>query len=251
MKKITRRTPKPIGFRIIEAIGILAVLIDLIAISYPHFVRAADLVRTTAVLRQHRGSAETTFDVLAAGAARDIIAAEALLANEAGELAGDWIELISAARLAPAPAPQRAEAPAPASAAPDAAKAIPPAPLKAVNAADIKATIGAYTGRVKFCFAKKPDAAGVATIRFVVHPDGGVTDVNLAQSTLGSADIEQCLLRHVSVMRFPAFDGAAKTITVPFRMDQRSAPAPGGATTAQLDAGSSAASLPIAAARRQ
>jgi hypothetical protein len=109
---------------------------------------------------------------------------------------------------------------APPVASPDGSNAALPTPARSLAASDIKATINAHLGRVKFCFAQQPDAAGVATIQFVANPEGGaVTDVRLMQSTIGSADVEQCLLRHVSAFRFPSFEGAAKTITVPFRMN--------------------------------
>jgi TonB family protein len=93
-------------------------------------------------------------------------------------------------------------------------------PLKKVTANDIQATISKYMGRVKFCFAKNPEAKGVAKVRFVVNPDGSVSDVSMAESTIGNADIEQCLVRRVAVMRFPAFEGAAKTVTFPFRFNE-------------------------------
>jgi hypothetical protein len=93
-------------------------------------------------------------------------------------------------------------------------------PLKAITANDIKATINKYMGRVKFCFAKNPEAKGVATVRFVVNPDGKVSDVAMAETTIGNADIEQCLLRRVALMQFQSFEGAPKTVTFPFRFNQ-------------------------------
>jgi hypothetical protein len=96
----------------------------------------------------------------------------------------------------------------------------PPPPKTAITAADIKATINSYMGRIKFCYAQNPDAKGVVTMKFVVNPDGSVSDIAMAESTIGNPEIEECLKRRVSVMRFPTFLGSAKTITFPFRFNQ-------------------------------
>ncbi len=96
----------------------------------------------------------------------------------------------------------------------------PAAPLKHVTADDIKTTINSYMGRVKFCFAKNPDSKGVVTVRFKINPDGSVSDAAVAESSIGNAEIEQCLMRRVSLMRFQPFEGAAKTITLPFRFNE-------------------------------
>jgi len=95
----------------------------------------------------------------------------------------------------------------------------PAQPDQAAVAA-MKATIKEHMGRVNFCFAKNPDAKGVASIRFSINPDGSVSNVALPDSTLGNSEIEQCLLRRVALMRFPTFAGAPRTVVVPFRFNQ-------------------------------
>lgn len=94
------------------------------------------------------------------------------------------------------------------------------APLTNIGADQIKSTIGKYMGRVKFCFAKNPDAKGEVKVRFVINPSGAVTNAALVASSIGSAEIEQCLIRRVMMMNFPAFEGAPKTVTFPFRFQQ-------------------------------
>ena len=74
-------------------------------------------------------------------------------------------------------------------------------------------------GRIKFCYAKNPDAKGVVTMKFVVNPDGSVSDIAMV-IMIGNSEIEDCLKRRVAVMRFPPCPGAAKTITFPFRFNQ-------------------------------
>lgn len=84
----------------------------------------------------------------------------------------------------------------------------------------IKQTIAKYMGRVQFCFAKNPEASGEVKLRFVINPTGKVSDAGVASSTLSNAEIEQCLVRRVSLMEFPAFQGSPKNVTYPFRFNQ-------------------------------
>ncbi len=85
----------------------------------------------------------------------------------------------------------------------------------------IRNTVSGYMGRVRFCFAKMAEGtSGEAKIRFVISPTGEVTSATVASSTLGNADVEQCLIRRVMLMRFPAFEGSPKTVTFPFRFNQ-------------------------------
>ena len=95
----------------------------------------------------------------------------------------------------------------------------PTGPLGQITAGVISSTVNRYMGRVRFCFAKNPNASGVVRIRFVIAPSGEVTSANVANSTLGNAEIEQCLVRRVLMMRFPAFEGSPKTVTFPFRFN--------------------------------
>jgi len=106
-------------------------------------------------------------------------------------------------RIAPAAAPPETSAP----------------PLAALTPAAVQATINGYLPRVRFCFAQNPEAKGVVALKFAVNPDGSASNVAIANSTIGNADIEQCLVRRVSVMRFPRFAGDAKNVTFPFRLE--------------------------------
>lgn len=92
--------------------------------------------------------------------------------------------------------------------------------LPRITSAHIRGTISRYMGRVKFCFAKSPNVSGVVKVRFIIAPAGNVSSASIAGSTLGNAEIEQCLLRRVMLMRFPAFEGSPKTVTFPFRLNQ-------------------------------
>jgi len=93
-------------------------------------------------------------------------------------------------------------------------------PLPQLTADHIRKTIANSMGRVKFCFAKNPDASGVVKVKFVIAPAGNVASAAIASSTLGNAEIEQCLLRRVMLMRFPAFEGSSKTVTFPFNISK-------------------------------
>jgi hypothetical protein len=100
------------------------------------------------------------------------------------------------------------------------AKAAPAAPLKALTPEDVRATIFKYMGRVKFCYANNPQADGAVIVRFLVHPNGSVTQVSAVASSIHDEVIENCLVRRVSVMQFPAFEGDAKQVKFPFRYVQ-------------------------------
>lgn len=86
----------------------------------------------------------------------------------------------------------------------------------ALTKGDIQSTMGKYMGRIRLCFAQSPDSEGVVKIRFVIDPTGIVSDVRVAKTTLNNAAVEDCLRRRVSLMRFPKFQGAPKTIVFPF-----------------------------------
>jgi serine/threonine protein kinase len=96
----------------------------------------------------------------------------------------------------------------------------PPQPLGKITATTIKSTIAKYMGRVKFCFAKSPDAKGTVKVSFVINPSGTVSGAHVASTNMGNAAIEQCLVRRVSVMKFPTFAGAPKNVTFPFRFNE-------------------------------
>lgn len=123
-------------------------------------------------------------------------------------------------RLAPQPTPlPPGETPAELTPAVASTTPGPTGPLTNMTADAIRRTIGGYMGRIKFCFAKNPEASGVVKIRFVISPSGQVTSANVAGSTLANPEIESCLVRRVMVMHFPAFEGSPKTVTFPFRFN--------------------------------
>ncbi|MDP8223239.1 MAG: TonB family protein [Candidatus Lernaella stagnicola] len=93
---------------------------------------------------------------------------------------------------------------------------VPPQPLTKLTPATIRATIAKYMGRVKFCFAKNPEASGTVKVGFTINPDGSVTGTHVASSSMSNAAVEQCLVRRVSFMRFPASSGSSKKVTFPF-----------------------------------
>lgn len=119
----------------------------------------------------------------------------------------------------PTPAPGVTPAPG-ATPPPIAATPAPGQVLSRITGTEISATVSRYMGRVRFCMAKNPNATGVVKIRFVINPSGKVTSASVASSTLGIPEIEQCLVRRVLLMKFPAFEGSAKTVTFPFRLGQ-------------------------------
>ncbi len=136
-------------------------------------------------------------------------------------------QLAALSRLAPERTPTTVAGATPEpigpAATPEAVASAPPepsAPLAQITAGVITGTVSRYMGRVRFCFARSPNASGVVTVRFVIEPTGEVTSAGVTNSTLANPEVEQCLVRRVLLMRFPAFEGSAKTVTFPFRLGQ-------------------------------
>jgi TonB family protein len=75
--------------------------------------------------------------------------------------------------------------------------------------------------QVKFCYEKelqkKPDLAGKIVAAFTIGASGDVVQSRVAESSLGDANVEQCVIRVVSHMRFPPCEGGGTAeITYPW-----------------------------------
>jgi len=79
------------------------------------------------------------------------------------------------------------------------------------EAPDLSTTIQqqllAKSGDIRACQAAAPGASGAATIKMKVHPDGRLTDVEVA-SKLGAA-LDACVVKAVSKLRLDPIGGAA------------------------------------------
>ena len=126
---------------------------------------------------------------------------------------------------APTPAPKPVPTPAPM---PKPTPALTPKPIQptpppsegGLSKSQIKQTISAYWGKVKVCIGwgkqSNPDLKGKCIVRFVIQPSGTVSSAQVVSSTLNDPKTEQCLVNRVLSMKFPVFEGAAKTVSFPF-----------------------------------
>lgn len=81
--------------------------------------------------------------------------------------------------------------------------------------------IGRIRRQAKYCYDKEltanPNLAGKVTTHMEINGAGGVSWVKVSQSTLGSAKVEQCLVRVMQRMRFPPCKGGGTAeITYPW-----------------------------------
>ena len=74
---------------------------------------------------------------------------------------------------------------------------------------------------IRFCHERRaetrPGLSGRVSVRFVVAADGSVASAEVASSTLGDAEVEDCVRRAVTRVSFPPPRGGAPvTVTYPF-----------------------------------
>ena len=138
-------------------------------------------------------------------------------------------ELVNLANIAPPPTEPEppAETPPAEPAAPpaDAGSEEPAAPPAGasekgtIDIEEVKAVIRSYMGRIKICYKtgldRNPDLKGEVKVLFTIGTDGRVTSSRIAESTLGDADVENCILRRFRRMEFPAPSGGEVTIKYP------------------------------------
>src|SRR5690606_38446385 len=67
------------------------------------------------------------------------------------------------------------------------------------------------TSQAKYCYEKElprnPNLEGKVTTTFVISATGSVQTANVSDSTMGNANVEQCLVRVVQRLKFPACTG--------------------------------------------
>jgi TonB family protein len=81
--------------------------------------------------------------------------------------------------------------------------------------------VSRHNAQVKFCYdkelQKKSDLAGKIVAAFTIGASGDVLDSRVAESTMGDANVEQCVMRVVSHMKFPQCEGGGTAeITYPW-----------------------------------
>jgi TonB family protein len=85
----------------------------------------------------------------------------------------------------------------------------------------IRRVIRQHINEIRFCYeqvlATKPDLGGRVGVQFIISPTGAVQMSKLANSTLGNATVEQCIVKAVRRWTFPSPEGGGVVIvTYPF-----------------------------------
>ena len=85
----------------------------------------------------------------------------------------------------------------------------------------IQAAVRGWSRQLRYCYERAlvsdPTLAGTVRVRFVIGPDGSVTEAAVADSTLGKPDVEECVLRAIRQVTFrPPEGGGTVVVTYPF-----------------------------------
>jgi TonB family protein len=89
----------------------------------------------------------------------------------------------------------------------------------------IRRVIHRNLSQVRFCYEQalgaRPDLAGRVSVQFMISPSGVVQNSSVAQSTLGSEQVDRCVADAVRRWTFPAPDGGGYvTVSYPFLFER-------------------------------
>ena len=93
----------------------------------------------------------------------------------------------------------------------------------------LKRTIAEHREQITPCYesalGEKPDLEGIVRVRFLIQPDGKVSEAKVESHTLDSPELETCLLEKVKDFTFPRWRGQPISILYPFifRLDKADA----------------------------
>ncbi|MCC7074631.1 MAG: AgmX/PglI C-terminal domain-containing protein [Deltaproteobacteria bacterium] len=85
---------------------------------------------------------------------------------------------------------------------------------------EIMKVINQHIGEIQFCYEKQlrttPGLAGRVVLEWTVNPQGRVSVVKVAQSSLASSEATNCMISKLKTWKFPSPRGGAVTIVFPF-----------------------------------
>lgn len=85
---------------------------------------------------------------------------------------------------------------------------------------EIMKVINQHIGEIQFCYEKQlrttPGLSGRVVLEWTVNPQGRVTVVKVAQSSLASSEATNCMISKLKGWKFPQPRGGAVTIVFPF-----------------------------------
>jgi TonB family protein len=89
-----------------------------------------------------------------------------------------------------------------------------------LSADSIRAVVEKNIRGVKACYEKaltqQPDLQGKVVVRFTIGPEGKITDFSIEESTMGSKEVEGCILSRMRRWEFPKPDQGPVTVSYPF-----------------------------------
>lgn len=85
----------------------------------------------------------------------------------------------------------------------------------------IAKVIKRHQNEIKFCYEqelqKTPDLSGKVAVLFTIDPTGSVSEANVSESSMGSANAENCMLARIRRWKFPEPQGGGVvTVTFPW-----------------------------------
>ena len=90
----------------------------------------------------------------------------------------------------------------------------------ALDRTDIDAYIRRNLAKVLWCYEnglkKNPNLAGRVVINFIISESGDVISAKVHRTTLGSAEVENCVAEQIKKIKFPKPKGGIVIVTYPF-----------------------------------
>lgn len=85
----------------------------------------------------------------------------------------------------------------------------------------VRRVLSRHTSQARYCYEKQlprnPNLAGKVTTAFTIGPAGSVLESHIANSTLQNKRVEACLLRSITMMKFPPSKGGGNAyVTYPW-----------------------------------
>jgi TonB family protein len=93
-------------------------------------------------------------------------------------------------------------------------------PAGTLETSVIKNVIKKHLSSIKYCYESKlrasPTLSGKVTVQFVIGRKGKVVDARIKSSSLGSSEVESCVLKQIRKMKFPKPKGGVVSVSYPF-----------------------------------
>jgi hypothetical protein len=93
---------------------------------------------------------------------------------------------------------------------------VAPTVLGSIDPQSVRRVVRAHAGQIRACYesalSRTPGIAGKVVVQWVIGSDGRVTKVQIAESSLKSADIEGCLQTKIATWRFPKPTGGGLVV---------------------------------------